>query len=356
MIAGQVEAFGGLLTPSHRPAVILAPYSHHAVCVRALGGKGDGEFSQSTPIFPHANASESNASNTNTSSGAQDSSSPLSALREKIVTLLSATSTSQCAAIVLIESLDWNQKSESELNLYFPPKRIVEVMKTNDFYGHEEFESSHSDDEEGTQQKSSAVIEPSNPVEEMAIEHSSVGSQLSQSTGLLSASSSQLPLSRSDSGILFADENGASIGKDSIGEQQPSAVADDLEYFNQLGIPGLHVLSADAVNSHYQTVVLGNRSIRLSNFSVALEKFYLIFFLLLVVRFPVKRIVTFGPKGSGKSTSNKALVNRLLRTHSHVLYLESDLGQPEFTPPGMLSLSLLDAPQFGPAFSHLGYN
>jgi polynucleotide 5'-kinase involved in rRNA processing len=64
--------------------------------------------------------------------------------------------------------------------------------------------------------------------------------------------------------------------------------------------------------------------------------------------------VAFGQKGCGKSTTNKALINRLLGTHSHVLYLESDLGQPEFTPPGMLSLSLLDAPQFGPAFSHLG--
>jgi polynucleotide 5'-hydroxyl-kinase GRC3/NOL9 len=36
-----------------------------------------------------------------------------------------------------------------------------------------------------------------------------------------------------------------------------------------------------------------------------------------------------------------------------VAYLETDVGQPEFTVPGMLSLHLLTAPVFGPPNMHL---
>jgi polynucleotide 5'-hydroxyl-kinase GRC3/NOL9 len=65
-----------------------------------------------------------------------------------------------------------------------------------------------------------------------------------------------------------------------------------------------------------------------------------------------------GPKSSGKSTFSKMLVNRLLtvsqaqRTDSCIAFLDLDPGQPEFSPPGQLSLLLLSEPNFGPPFSH----
>ncbi|KAL4559251.1 hypothetical protein LXL04_031386 [Taraxacum kok-saghyz] len=49
-----------------------------------------------------------------------------------------------------------------------------------------------------------------------------------------------------------------------------------------------------------------------------------------------------GPKNSGKSTFSRHLLHVLLRRHKRVAYLDTDVGQPEFTPPGCLSLTLLD--------------
>ncbi|RXW16599.1 hypothetical protein EST38_g9248 [Candolleomyces aberdarensis] len=59
-----------------------------------------------------------------------------------------------------------------------------------------------------------------------------------------------------------------------------------------------------------------------------------------------------GPKNAGKSTFAKTLVNRLLEVYTHVAYLDLDPGQPEFTPPGLISLSLLSKPVFGPPWTH----
>ncbi|KAI7755958.1 hypothetical protein M8C21_025008 [Ambrosia artemisiifolia] len=50
-----------------------------------------------------------------------------------------------------------------------------------------------------------------------------------------------------------------------------------------------------------------------------------------------------GPKNSGKSTFSRHLLHQLLRMHKRVAYLDSDVGQPEFTPPGCLSLTILDS-------------
>jgi hypothetical protein len=260
VIAGQVEAFGGLLTPSHRPSVILAPYSHHAVCLRALG-EGNYEASSPIPQRTNSNTDDSNSSLTGGVGGNQSSTD----VKEKIAILLSSIDTPQCAAIVLIESLDWNQKSESELNLYFPPKRIVEVMKTNDFYGHEEFDSSLSE-EEGTF-VSTKEMRKSNQEDEMAIEEARVSSQ---SSFTLSNSTSQLPLSRSDSGIVANETSALQLEKESSGAMEPSATAepDDLEYFNPFGIPGLHLLATPTANSHYQTAVFSRRFFRMSQFSM----------------------------------------------------------------------------------------
>ncbi|KAL8547363.1 hypothetical protein ACS0TY_006912 [Phlomoides rotata] len=49
-----------------------------------------------------------------------------------------------------------------------------------------------------------------------------------------------------------------------------------------------------------------------------------------------------GPKNSGKSTFSRHLVNVLLQRHKKVAYLDTDVGQTEFTPPGLLSLTVID--------------
>ncbi|BGP27310.1 Polynucleotide 5'-hydroxyl-kinase grc3 [Rhodotorula toruloides] len=63
--------------------------------------------------------------------------------------------------------------------------------------------------------------------------------------------------------------------------------------------------------------------------------------------------VVEGPKRVGKSTFAKMLVNELLERYEKVAYLDTDLGQPEFTPPGFVSLSVVSEPILGPAFTHL---
>ncbi|GAA5895521.1 hypothetical protein JCM6882_006276 [Rhodosporidiobolus microsporus] len=60
-----------------------------------------------------------------------------------------------------------------------------------------------------------------------------------------------------------------------------------------------------------------------------------------------------GPKRVGKSTMARTLVNALLDRYESVAYLDTDLGQPEFTAPGFLSLHVLRRPLFGPSFTHL---
>lgn len=62
--------------------------------------------------------------------------------------------------------------------------------------------------------------------------------------------------------------------------------------------------------------------------------------------------VVCGAKDTGKSTFTKYYVNRLLSVYDCVAYIETDLGQPEFSPSGMLSLHYITQPILGPAFSH----
>jgi polynucleotide 5'-hydroxyl-kinase GRC3/NOL9 len=84
--------------------------------------------------------------------------------------------------------------------------------------------------------------------------------------------------------------------------------------------------------------------------------------------------VVEGPKRVGKSTLARTLINALLdrcvrvffalsilenlrfgfvHRYEAVAYLDTDLGQPEFTPSGFLSLHVLRRPVFGPSFTHL---
>ncbi|KAK3031750.1 hypothetical protein RJ639_036630, partial [Escallonia herrerae] len=49
-----------------------------------------------------------------------------------------------------------------------------------------------------------------------------------------------------------------------------------------------------------------------------------------------------GAKNSGKTTFSRYLLNILLPRYKRVAYLDTDVGQTEFTPPGCLSLTVLD--------------
>ncbi|KAK9860421.1 hypothetical protein WJX84_005725 [Apatococcus fuscideae] len=64
-------------------------------------------------------------------------------------------------------------------------------------------------------------------------------------------------------------------------------------------------------------------------------------------------VLMCGSKNVGKSGFAKLLANNLLNRASQVGFMDTDLGQPEFTPPGMMSLSILDAPILGPAHHHM---
>ncbi|XP_068934820.1 polynucleotide 5'-hydroxyl-kinase NOL9 [Petaurus breviceps papuanus] len=63
-------------------------------------------------------------------------------------------------------------------------------------------------------------------------------------------------------------------------------------------------------------------------------------------------IMACGPKCIGKSTFNRYLINQLLNSIPCVDFLDCDLGQTEFTPPGCVSLSNVTEPIFGPPFTH----
>ncbi|VDD83624.1 unnamed protein product [Mesocestoides corti] len=66
------------------------------------------------------------------------------------------------------------------------------------------------------------------------------------------------------------------------------------------------------------------------------------------------KILLCGPSNSGKSTLMRLLVNRLLSSGKTeaVVVLDCDVGQSEFTPAGMISLTFVRKPLLGPPFSH----
>lgn len=63
-------------------------------------------------------------------------------------------------------------------------------------------------------------------------------------------------------------------------------------------------------------------------------------------------IMICGTKYIGKSTFTRYLINSLLNHIPCVEYLECDVGQTEFTPPGCLSLVRVTEPLLGPPFTH----
>lgn len=66
------------------------------------------------------------------------------------------------------------------------------------------------------------------------------------------------------------------------------------------------------------------------------------------------RVMAIGTKSSGKSTFNRLLCNyfHTWTQGKKILYLDLDPGQPEFGPPGQVSLVELAAPILGPPFTH----
>lgn len=64
-------------------------------------------------------------------------------------------------------------------------------------------------------------------------------------------------------------------------------------------------------------------------------------------------VAVCGAKGVGKSSLGRLLVNQLLNQHPVVAYMDTDCGQPELTPPGMVSLTLLEQPLVGPPHTHM---
>ncbi|KAL9094803.1 MAG: hypothetical protein Q9165_002751 [Trypethelium subeluteriae] len=75
----------------------------------------------------------------------------------------------------------------------------------------------------------------------------------------------------------------------------------------------------------------------------------------------VPTILICGSQSTGKSTLGRLISNRLLTTkantsgleqHKTVFLLDLDPGQPEFSPPGQISLTQIRRPLLGPPFTH----
>lgn len=64
------------------------------------------------------------------------------------------------------------------------------------------------------------------------------------------------------------------------------------------------------------------------------------------------RIIVCGRRNTGKSTLLQFLLNKILSVYPCAYYLDTDPGQPEFTPPGVVSLTKVTKPVFGPPFCH----
>ncbi|KAJ5077747.1 polynucleotide 5'-hydroxyl-kinase nol9 [Anaeramoeba ignava] len=66
-------------------------------------------------------------------------------------------------------------------------------------------------------------------------------------------------------------------------------------------------------------------------------------------------ILVCGAQNCGKSTFSKFLLNSMLNIFSCVYHFETDVGQCEFTPPGVISVSRVVEPLFGPGFMRMNW-
>ncbi|MCO5573839.1 hypothetical protein L7F22_027614 [Adiantum nelumboides] len=67
----------------------------------------------------------------------------------------------------------------------------------------------------------------------------------------------------------------------------------------------------------------------------------------IITQAPAAISLICGGKNTGKSTFARYLINSLLDRYGRVGFLDTDVGQPEFTPSGCLSLHVLDKPIIG---------
>ncbi|KXZ56686.1 hypothetical protein GPECTOR_1g618 [Gonium pectorale] len=65
-------------------------------------------------------------------------------------------------------------------------------------------------------------------------------------------------------------------------------------------------------------------------------------------------LAVLGAKGVGKSSLARLAANRLLDEAPRLAFLDTDVGQPEFTPPGLMSLHIMEPgrPAVGPPHAH----
>ncbi|XP_015767061.1 PREDICTED: polynucleotide 5'-hydroxyl-kinase NOL9-like [Acropora digitifera] len=64
-------------------------------------------------------------------------------------------------------------------------------------------------------------------------------------------------------------------------------------------------------------------------------------------------VLICGGKDVGKSTFARYLTNSFLNSRKELFFLECDVGQTEFTPPGLISLNKVSSPLLGPPFTHI---
>ena len=67
-------------------------------------------------------------------------------------------------------------------------------------------------------------------------------------------------------------------------------------------------------------------------------------------------IMVCGRVQSGKSTFSRYLINCLLNKYEKIAYLDCDVGQSEFNPEGIISITIIKKPLFGPPHTHQHYN
>ncbi|XP_064604883.1 polynucleotide 5'-hydroxyl-kinase NOL9-like isoform X2 [Liolophura sinensis] len=64
------------------------------------------------------------------------------------------------------------------------------------------------------------------------------------------------------------------------------------------------------------------------------------------------KALSCGGKNVGKSTFNRYLINSTLQRVKSLCYLDCDVGQTEFNPPGCIALHVIHEPVLGPPFTH----
>lgn len=60
------------------------------------------------------------------------------------------------------------------------------------------------------------------------------------------------------------------------------------------------------------------------------------------ITWPPPVVLVCGPKNSGKTTFSRIILDVLLKRYKKVAYFDTDVGQPEFTAPGFLSLVIVE--------------